>query len=179
MSRIRGLRILLLCIAIIGFLPIYIWFATYVSETFFDDGYQHVAEITEETYEEIAHADAMFLELPDGVSVKEVYVKKVFDGDTYLKIYVEASDSNADDYEQSLIRNKQKYSRDGNMFCFTYFESRTSHLYQFDDLVSNEMETKVCRIFRICYGVMVVLLLIPFELHTNCKQLIGYKDKNR
>jgi len=47
-------------------LPIYISFATYVSETFFDDGYRHVEEVTEETYKQIAQADVMFLELPDG-----------------------------------------------------------------------------------------------------------------
>lgn len=33
-----------------------------------------------------------------------------------------------------------------------------------NNLVSNEMETKICRIFRICYGVLVISLLIPFEL---------------
>ena len=160
----RVLRITLLIVVLIGFLPIYIWFATYVSEKFFDDGYQHVAEVTEETYEELAHVDAMFLELPDGVEVTEVYVKKAFDGDTYLKIYVEASDNKADDYEQSLMRNEERYSRNGSVFSFSYLESRTSHIYQFNNLVSNEMETKVCKIFMICYGVLVILLLIPFEI---------------
>lgn len=162
-KRVRVLRILLLCIAVIAYLPGYISFAVYVSETFFDDGYQHVAEVTEETYEEIAHADEMFLELPDGVEVKDVYIKKAFDGDAYLKIYVEALDNRVDAFEQSLERNKAKYSRDGNVFYFSYLESRTSHSYQFDNLVSNEMETKVCKIFNICYGVLVVLLLIPYE----------------
>lgn len=177
MSRIRVIRILLLCIALIGFLPIYIWFATYISKTFFDNGYQHVEEITKETYEELAYADAMFLELPENVEVKKVYVKKAFDGDTYLKIYIEALDNTADDYEQSLICNKEKYSRNGNMFSFTYYESRTSHLYQFNNLVSNEMEVKVCKIFRICYGVIVVLLLIPFEVFANYKKSTRYQTK--
>lgn len=167
MSKIRVLRITLLIVVLIGFLPIYIWFATYVSETFFDDGYQHVAEVTEETYEELAHADAMFLELPAGVEVKEVYVKKAFDGDTYLKIYVEASEKQADAFEQRLKCNEERYSRNGNRFSFSYLESRTSHLYQFNNLVSNEMETKICRIFRICYGVLVISLLIPFEIIVN------------
>ena len=169
-KSIRILRILLLCIAVIAYLPSYISFAVYISETFFDDGFQHVAEVTEETYNEIAHADAMFLELPDGVEVKEVYIKKAFDGDTYLKIYVEALENRADAFAQRLECTMTKYSRDENVFCFNYLESRTSHTYQFDNLVSNETETKVCKIFNICYGVLVVLLLIPFELHTNCKQ---------
>lgn len=169
-KRVRVLRILLLCTAVLAYLPSYISFAVYISEIFFDDGYQHVAEVTEETYKEIAHADAMFLELPNGVEVKEVYIKKAFDGDAYLKIYVEALENKADAFEQSLERNMTKYSRDGNVFCFNYLESRTSHTYQFDNLVSNEMESKMCKIFNICYGVLVVLLLIPFELLTNCKQ---------
>lgn len=169
-KRVRVLRISLLCTAVLAYLPSYIWFAVYISEIFFDDGYQHVAEVTEETYKEIAHADAMFLELPNGVEVKEVYIKKAFDGDAYLKIYVEALENKADAFEQSLERNMTKYSRDGNVFCINYLESRTSHTYQFDNLVSNEMESKMCKIFNICYGVLVVLLLIPFELLTNCKQ---------
>ena len=168
-KKVRVLRILLLCIVVIAYLPSYISFAVYISETFFDDGYQHVAEVTEETYKEIAYADAMFLELPNGVEVKEVYVKKAFDGDTYLKIYVEALENKADTFVQRLEHNMTKYSRDGNMFCFNYLESRTSHTYRFDNLVSNEMETKVCKIFNVCYGVLVVLLLIPFETHMICK----------
>ena len=143
-KRFRIFRILLLCVAVIAYLPSYISFAIYISETFFDDGFQHVDEVTEETYNEIAYADAMFLELPDV-------------------------------FEQSLERNKAKYSRDGNVFYFSYLESRTSHSYQFDNLVSNEMETKVCKIFNICYGVLVVLLLIPFESFTNCKQFMGWQ----
>lgn len=174
-KRFRIFRILLLCVAVIAYLPSYISFAIYISETFFDDGFQHVDEVTEETYNEIAYADAMFLELPDGVDVKEVYIKKAFDGDTYLKIYVEALDNKADVFEQSLERNKAKYSRDGNVFYFSYLESRTSHSYQFDNLVSNKMETKVCKIFNVCYGVLVVLLLIPFEAFINCKQFMGWQ----
>ena len=143
-KRFRIFRILLLCVAVIAYLPSYISFAIYISETFFDDGFQHVDEVTEETYNEIAYADAMFLELPDV-------------------------------FEQSLERNKAKYSRDGTVFYFSYLESRTSHSYQFDNLVSNEMETKVCKIFNICYGVLVVLLLIPFESFTNCKQFMGWQ----
>ena len=117
-KRVRVLRILLLCTAVLAYLPSYISFVVYISEIFFDDGYQHVAEVTEETYKEIAHADAMFLESPNGVEVKEVYIKKAFDGDAYLKIYVGALENKADAFEQSLERNMTKYSRDGNVFCF-------------------------------------------------------------
>lgn len=45
-KKFQILRILLLCIVVIAYLPSYILFAVYVSETFFDDGYQHVAEVT-------------------------------------------------------------------------------------------------------------------------------------
>ena len=158
---LRILRIALVTVLVVGYLPVYFGFKTFVAEMFGDNGYMHVEEITKETYEQIAQADSMFAELPYGSLVKEVYVKYAFDGDAYLSIYVETPQEYVAEFIQWLDEKQKKYNRNENIFDFHYFDS--SKAYYFENLTSNETETVSSKIFNVSYAILVVLLLIPYE----------------
>ena len=54
---LRILRIALVTVLVVGYLPVYFGFTTFVAEMFGDNGYMHLEEITKETYEQIAQAE--------------------------------------------------------------------------------------------------------------------------
>lgn len=171
---IRVLRTVLVIIVLLAALPVYfiliLKFSGLVEKNDPMSKYLRAQEITEETYNELSKIDNIYLNLPDGAAVAELY--RYFDGwrSEYISVYLdvpedikekflrELEDRDIRDISEETVVGASASSGQANRVSISYIIHNGYH--DFGEMAPVKSYQPVYVAFSIVYGVGVIGLIL-------------------
>lgn len=156
---VRSLRIGAIILWLLAVAPLWFVLSIACENRFGDRGFVHVANITDETYTELAKTDPMYENLPDGTAITAVYLRQM-PGEAETSVWVTADDPQA--FAQWLTaQGKLVQQRDDGTFAFAYLIRDDKH--SFGQTTGSGVQRWVNWIYSLSAVILLILLLIPWE----------------
>lgn len=168
------LRIILVVIVLLAAIPVYIicllQLSGFLEKNDPMSKYQRAEKITEETYAELSEIDTIYADLPDDVSVGEVY--RYFDGwrSEYVVVYLNVPEDTKEEFVKEMeardvreiseesVYNATVSSEDPDKVSISYLIHNGYH--DFGVMVSDHSYQPVYVVFGIVYAAGIIALIL-------------------